>query len=126
MDPQSYDGTDSTQQEFDEFMGSSICIRLMISSQAAATNPAAPNVTVSTVQAELQAFRKGIKRDAGLYPVMTQDTQWDTWNRSVVSVEKNVSGVTSEVSPVNGIPTLPESRDDDSARQSSTPWIKVD
>jgi hypothetical protein len=30
------------------------------------------------------------------------------------------------VSPVNGIPTLPESRDDDSARQSSTPWIKVD
>jgi hypothetical protein len=41
-------------------------------------------------------------------------------------VEKNVSGVTSEVSPVNGIPTLPESRDDDSARKSSTPWIKVD
>jgi hypothetical protein len=86
--PQSYDGTDSTQQEFDEFMGSSICIRLMISSQATTTNPAAPNVMVSTVQAELQAFRKGIKRDAGLYPVMTQDTQWDTWNRSVVSIAR--------------------------------------
>jgi hypothetical protein len=83
------DDTDSTQQEFDEIMGSSICIRLMKSSQGAANNPAAPNIMVSTVQAELQAFCKGIKQDAGLYPVMTHDTQLDMWNRFVVSIARN-------------------------------------
>jgi hypothetical protein len=58
---QSDDGTDLTQQEFfDKFMGSLIYIHLVMSSQAVATNPAAPNVAVSTTQLELHAFCKGI------------------------------------------------------------------
>jgi hypothetical protein len=83
-----YDATDITQDEFNQFMSSSECIRIMISSAPVPNLNTAPNVVVSTVQAELATFRKGIKRDAAIYPIITQDAQWDAWNRSIVSIAR--------------------------------------
>ena len=86
--PASYNGGDVTFDKFDSFRSSNECIRMMLTSQQTVSTPAAPNVTMSTTQAELANFKKGIKRDAALYPVMTQDTQWDSWSRSVVSLAR--------------------------------------
>jgi hypothetical protein len=83
-----YDATDITQDEFDTFMASSECIRIMISSAPVPNLNTAPNVVVSTVQAELATFCKGIKHDAAIYPTITQDAQWDSWNRSIVSTAR--------------------------------------
>jgi hypothetical protein len=84
----SYMGADITHDEFDEFFGSNECIRIMMAMQPMANLGPTPNVTMSTVQTELATFRKGIKRDAAQYPVIKQDIEWDTWNRSVVSIAR--------------------------------------
>jgi hypothetical protein len=84
----SYDGTDVTKDEFEKFSSSNECIRLMTLSQPYQTVPANPNAVMSSTQTELATFRKGIKRDASLFPVMNQDSQWDSWNRSIVSIAR--------------------------------------
>jgi hypothetical protein len=54
--------------------------------QPVAPTLSAPNVVMTSTQSELATFKKGIKHDAALYPVLTQDTEWDLWNYSVVSL----------------------------------------
>jgi hypothetical protein len=84
----SYDGTDVTKDEFEKFSTSNECIRLVTLSQPYPTVPVNPNAVMSSTQTELATFRKGIKRDASLFPVMNQDSQWDSWNRSIVSIAR--------------------------------------
>jgi hypothetical protein len=86
--PASYNGGNITLNEFDLFCGSTECICLMMASQQSAATTTSPNVVVSMTQAELANFKKGCKRDAALYPVMTQDTQSDSWNHSIVSLAR--------------------------------------
>ena len=75
----SFDGSSSSPQQFDDFNGSNECVKLMSAMQPAQVMPTNPSAVVSTTQLELATFRKGIKRDASLYPAMTQDHQWDSW-----------------------------------------------
>jgi hypothetical protein len=60
----------------------------MTLSQPYPTVPANPNAVMLSTQTELATFRKGIKRDASLFPVMNQDSLWDSWNRSIVSIAR--------------------------------------
>jgi hypothetical protein len=86
--PANYLGIDITANEFDDFDGSNECIKLMIAAQPMPTFTQPPPSNMTTTQAELVTFRKGIKRDASLFPVIKQDTEWDSWNRSIVSIAR--------------------------------------
>jgi hypothetical protein len=80
-EPSTYDGTEILQQEFEDFMGSNECISIMV--------PSLPVTGIMpAVHTEFATFQKAMKRDAGLYPVITQDAQWDTWNCSLVSIAR--------------------------------------
>ena len=37
----------------------------------------------TTAKAELLHFKRGIKRDAALYPTLREDKNWDNWNRTL-------------------------------------------
>ena len=37
---------------------------------------------------ELDLFKRSIKRDATLYPVLKEDKDWDVWNRSITSLAR--------------------------------------
>ena len=87
-EPQDYTGLNTTYEEFDEFLYSNECIRIMMAAQPLPNFGSMPPSTMSTVQTELATFRKGIKRDASLFPIMKQDIEWDSWNRSVVSIAR--------------------------------------
>jgi hypothetical protein len=86
--PANYLGIDITADEFDDFDGSNECIKLMMAAQPMPTFAQPPPGNMSTTQTELVTFRKGIKRDASLFPVIKQDTEWDGWNRSIVSLAR--------------------------------------
>jgi hypothetical protein len=83
-----YDGGDIVFDKFDSFRQSNECIRLRMASQPVVP----PDVVMISTQSELATFKKGIKRGAALYPVLTQDTEWDLWNCSVVSLAHAQSG----------------------------------
>ena len=87
-EPKDYNGINTTFAEFDEFLYSNECIRIMMAAQPLPNLGSMPVAAMSTVQSELATFHKGIKRDASLYPVLKQDIEWDTWNRSVVSIAR--------------------------------------
>jgi hypothetical protein len=76
----SYDGGDIVFDKFDLFRRSNECIRLIMAPQPVAPTSLAPNVVMTSTQSELATFKKCIKHDATLYPVLTQDMEWDLWN----------------------------------------------
>jgi hypothetical protein len=84
--PASYDGGGIVFDKFDLFCRSNECIGLMMMSQPIAPILAAPDAVMTSTQSELAAFKKGIKRNAALYPILTQDMQLDLWNHSVISL----------------------------------------
>jgi hypothetical protein len=84
----SYDGGDVMFDKFDLFCCSNECVILMMTSQPIAPILAAPHAVMTSTQSELVTFKKGIKHDAALYPILSQDMQWDLWNRSVVSLAR--------------------------------------
>jgi hypothetical protein len=86
--PANYLGIDITADEFDDFDGSNECLKLMMAAQPMPTFAQPPPGNMSTTQTELVTFQKGIKRDASLFPVIKQDTEWDSWNRSIVSLAR--------------------------------------
>jgi hypothetical protein len=94
-----YDGTETSQQEFEDFMGSNACISIMV--------PSLPVTKImSAVHTEFATFQKAMKRDAGLYPVITQDAQWDTWNCSLVSIAR--AQAIDHVLDSTYVPSLPD------------------
>jgi hypothetical protein len=98
-EPSMYDGTEILQQEFDDFFGSNECISIMV--------PSLPVTGImSTVHTEFATFRKDMKRDAVLYPVITQDAQWDTWNCSLVSIAR--AQAIEHVLDSTYVPVLPD------------------
>jgi hypothetical protein len=99
-EPLTYDGTEILQQEFDDFMGSNECISIMV--------PSLPLTGImSTAHKEFTAFQKGMKRDSGLYPVITQDAhEWDSWNCSLVSIAH--AQATEQVLDSTYVPALPD------------------
>jgi hypothetical protein len=102
----SYDGGDVVFDKFESFRCSYECIRLMMASQPIAPISAAPNAVMTSTQSELAAFKKGIRHDTALYPILTQDTQWDLWNCSVISLERVQS--VEQVLDDKYIPVLPD------------------
>jgi hypothetical protein len=66
--------------------------------QSVAPTSSAPDVVMTSTQSQLVMFKKGIKHDAALYPILTQDMEWDSWNHSVVSLARAQS-VTPSVYP---------------------------
>jgi hypothetical protein len=82
----SYSGRDIVFDKFDSFCRSNECIRLIMAPQPVAPTLSAPDVVMTSTQSELETFKNGIKSDATLYPVVTQDTEWDLQNCSVVSL----------------------------------------
>jgi hypothetical protein len=72
----SYDGEDIVFDKFDLFHQSNECIRLIVAPQPVAPTLSAPDVVMTSTQSELATFKKGIKRDAALHPVLTQDMEW--------------------------------------------------
>jgi hypothetical protein len=104
--PVSYDDGDVMFDKFDLFHRSNECIRLMTASQPIAPISAAPDVVMTSTQSELATFKKGIKLDAALYPILSQDTQWDLWNHSVVSLAHAQS--VKQVLDNKYIPVLPD------------------
>ena len=106
-DQSTYDGTDVSPLDFEDFMGSSECISIMVVQLPVVDSigTAATGFTAA-VQTELATFRKAMKRDAGLYPVITQDDQWDTWNCSLVSIAR--AQAIEHVLDSTYIPVLPD------------------
>jgi hypothetical protein len=84
--PATYDGGDIVFDKLDSFCQYNECIRLIMASQPVVPTLVAPDVVMTSTQSELVMFKKGIKRNIALYPVLTQDTEWDLWNCSVVSL----------------------------------------
>jgi hypothetical protein len=104
--PASYDGEDAMLNKFDHFCCSNECIRLMMASQPIDAISAAPDVVMTSTQSELATFKKGIKCDATLYPILSQDMQWDLWNCSVVSLAHAQS--VEQVLDNKYVPILPD------------------
>ena len=86
LDP-SYYGHDITQADFEEFRISPECRRMFLKTQPIPAPPQA-KAQQTSVQVELELFRKGIKRDPALFPVLKEDSQWDSWNRSVIALAR--------------------------------------
>jgi hypothetical protein len=61
---------------------------------------------LSTVHVDFAAFNKSMKRDAGLYPVITQDAQWDNWNCSLVAIAR--AQAVDQVLDPTYLPVLPD------------------
>jgi hypothetical protein len=76
------DYTSVTIEEYEDY------IYKVFMAKAIVNIPSIPSTThvASTTPAEL--FRKGIKRDAAVYPVLKQDSQFDTWNRATLAYAK--------------------------------------
>jgi hypothetical protein len=104
--PATYDGGDIVFDKFDSFRRSNECIRLIMAPQPVVPALSAPNVVMTSTQSELATFKKGIKRNAALYPVLTQDTEWDSWNHSVVSLARAQSA--EQVLDNKYVPSLPD------------------
>ena len=49
------------------------------------TAPRWPSESDDLAKRELVNFKKGIKRDASVYPILKEQTQWDSWDRSVLA-----------------------------------------
>jgi len=82
-----FDGSTLTGQEFEDFYSSTEFRRIRIATTPTASRSgAAPPMT--TAEANLLAFRKGVRRDPSLFPVMKEDSQWDSWNRSVIAAAR--------------------------------------
>ena len=84
--PSDYIGVDATAEEFESFRISDECQRMLL---AQTPVPALPDKSQRTsTQNELDIFRKGIKRDPALFPVLKEDSQWDSWNCSVIALAR--------------------------------------
>ena len=50
---------------------------------ADATPPTDSQASNNSPKMELLHFKRGIKRDAAIYPTLREDKNWDNWNRSL-------------------------------------------
>ena len=46
------------------------------------TSPS-PSIVNESIKQDLLRFKRGIKRDAAIYPTLRDDKNWDNWNRSI-------------------------------------------
>ena len=53
-------------------------------------------------QQEIEVFKRSIKRDPTIYPSLREDSQWDSWNRNVLTLAKTHD--VSEVFDPNYVP----------------------
>jgi len=45
-----------------------------------------PNTIARSARDPLTEFKKGIKRDPSLFPILKDEKQWDTWRHSTVAL----------------------------------------
>jgi hypothetical protein len=83
-----YNALTLTKDEYEEWETSTECVQMLMSMTPTTPTPSKGPVVKSTIQLELESFKKGIKRDPSLYPILKEDNQWDAWNRSVVATAR--------------------------------------
>jgi hypothetical protein len=98
-----------TEDEFDEYQGSSNLIFFDPSRPAAGLPPAVTATlqsTVGQVAPEVLAFKRGIKRDQSLFPVYKEEKDWDDWQRRT-RAQATAQGVENVLDPTY-VPVLPQ------------------
>ncbi|MGL4351678.1 MAG: hypothetical protein ACRCT2_14160, partial [Plesiomonas shigelloides] len=98
-----------TEDEFDEYQGSSNLIFFDPSRPAAGLPPtvsATLQTTVGQVAPEVLAFKRGIKRDQSLFPVYKEEKDWDDWQRRT-RTQATAQGV-ENVLNMSYIPVVPQ------------------
>ena len=98
-----------TEEEFDDYQGSSNLIFFDPSRPAAGLPPtvaATLQSTIGQVAPEVLAFKRGIKRDQSLFPVYKEEKDWDDWQRRT-RTQATAQGV-ENVLDVSYVPVLPQ------------------
>ena len=98
-----------TEDQFDEYQGSSSLIFFDPSRPAAGLPPAIAatlQANVGQVAPEVLAFKRGIKRDQSLFPVYKEEKEWDDWQRRT-RAQATAQGVENVLDPTY-VPILPQ------------------
>ncbi|MGL4350702.1 MAG: hypothetical protein ACRCT2_09110, partial [Plesiomonas shigelloides] len=101
-----------TEESFDAYQGSSHLIFFVPSRPAAGLPPtvsATLQTTVGQVAQEVQAFKKGIKRDQSLFPIYKEEKDWDDWQRRT-RAQATAQNVENVLDP-SYTPVLPQDKE---------------
>ena len=77
-----------TEDMWNEFKSNEYATYSPLGQQVIGSTPAATNKPTSKPVDVIADFNKGVKRDATVYPKLQDDTEWDNWNRSIVSTAR--------------------------------------
>ena len=102
-----------TEEEFDEYQGSSNMIFFNPNRPAAGLSPgtlaAVTQTTVAQVAPEVIAFKRGIRRDQSLFPIYKDEKDWDDWQRRI-RAQATAQSVENVLDPTY-VPVLPQDKE---------------